>query len=664
MPVPPVPTATAPRRDGWIRAETSKPVAALAVMARRPAAGRVKTRLAAHVGAPKAADLYRRFLNDTISRAGRLSNVALYLALEPDADGSPDRPTQAEHDDDVLASVAPRAHWDSLIQRGDGLAARLAAVFADLFDSGYELAAIIGSDSPALPTSFLERAFDLLRGTPTDGRADAVLGPAMDGGYYLIATSARVWLDRKTALTELLAGSPMGTPTVTRHTLDGLRDLGLRVATLPYWFDVDTRDELALARGVLPEIGIGANSDTGVGASANTGANTVAAPRGTPLDRLREVYLHITHRCSTGCPQCYLRDARDEGTARPWELDTARWLDVIDQAVDLGAGAFVIIGGDPFLRTDLTDLIDHITGTHQASVRLFFNRRVDSKTAARLAAVGRGRLVPLISIDGTREVNDGLRGEGNFDAALSSIRVLLGAGLRPVVNTVMLRPVLHTLPALAEILAVEGVRTIHFILPHQRGGLANNLGMVPAGDELLQVLQAVEITAEAVGLNIDNLAAWRGRLRAPRDLCSAGCTLLAVDPEGLVHACPITCGDGGFVAGDLHDASLEDIWRASPVLELLRAAHARDRDTCRECPVVDACGGECWVQAHYAAAAAGGRAGYLAPFPYCGFVRPMLDKLGAGNQDRVGAPASVPASREEGGAWGGSQTELTPFDCI
>ena len=675
-------------------------MAALAVMARRPVEGRVKTRLAEHIGATAAAGLYRALLNDTISRAERLSNLALYLALEPDADGSPRHAEPAPQRDDILAFAAPGVRWDSLVQQGDGLGARLAAVFADLFASGRKMVAIIGSDSPALPTCFLERAFELLRANTVLGGADVVLGPAVDGGYYIIATTARVWRERGPEFTGLLAASPMGTPEVTRYTLEGLHNMGLKVATLPYWFDVDIRPDVALARGILPSLTAAplplvdqgdARTVTSAGLSAGGapvgetlpggapggtlgatlggalaggapigGVLTEPAQRGAPLERLKEVYLHITHRCATGCPQCYLRDARAEGPTRPWELDTSAWHGVIDQAAALGADGFVIIGGDPFLRPDLFDLVDHISGSHEASVRLFFNRSVEADTADRLAAVGRGRLMPLISIDGTRAVNDGLRGDGNFDTALSSIRALLGAGLRPVVNTVLLRPVLPALPALSEALAAVGVETIHLILPHQRGGLARESTMVPTGEELLRAFEALESTAAAVGLTIDNVAAWRRRLHTQRDLCSAGCTLLAVDPEGLVHACPITCGDAGFVAGDLRRISLEDIWRNSPVLELLRAAHARDRGSCRECPVVDACGGECWVQAHYAAAAAGERAGYLAPFPYCDFVRPTLERLGAGAQSRTGT-----GSREPSGATpGATEVDLTPFECI
>ncbi len=101
-----------------------------------------------------------------------------------------------------------------------------------------------------------------------------------------------------------------------------------------------------------------------------------------------------------------------------------------------------------------------------------------------------------------------------------------------------------------------------------------------------------------------------------------------------MHACVITAGDPAFVAGSLRERPLEEIWRTSSSLRLLRAARARDRAECLACPVADACGGECWVQAHYAARARGEAAGYAAPFPYCDLVRPMLEELTAEAEGR------------------------------
>ena len=214
------------------------------------------------------------------------------------------------------------------------------------------------------------------------------------------------------------------------------------------------------------------------------------------------------------------------------------------------------------------------------------------------------------------------------------------------------------------------------------GDAPGGLDLVPSGDELLAAVRDLLRVAAEIGLVVDNVPSWRRRLGTRNDLCAAGCKDLAIDPYGNVHACVITAGDPAFVAGSLREQSLEEIWRASGSLRLLRAARARDRAECLVCPVVDACGGECWVQAHYAARAHERPAGYTAPFPYCDLVRPMLEELAAeaecaeiesaaqtaaGTGDQVVLPAGVAcgaACDAGGGQAAAGESDFSLFDCI
>ncbi len=193
--------------------------------------------------------------------------------------------------------------------------------------------------------------------------------------------------------------------------------------------------------------------------------------------------------------------------------------------------------------------------------------------------------------------------------------------------------------------------------------------MAPSGEELRAAFEELLPAAAEAGVVVDNLVAWRRRLRAPQDFCNAGCKDIAIDPGGLVYACAITCGDPAFVAGDLRDRHLEDIWRRSPAFRLLRAARARDRAACATCDVVDACGGECWMQAHYAARARGLPGGFGAEFPYCGLVRPVLRKLGraaeeAGETTVLSGQPGGEESLVHAGQSGAGEADLTLFDCI
>ena len=635
---------------------------AVVVMAREPAVGEVKTRLAASLGEAGARAAYVRLLGDTMARVERLADVEPVVALrDAEASSAPEPAAGAALGDAgaflerlVAAGAPPLAgagRWRQLAQRGDGLGARLAAVFASLFAAGFRVVVIVNSDSPALPEEYLSQACAILGGEAADGAGAArrssgsaagptsdgaaragelVLGPAADGGYYLIGTDAGTWRRHGDALAELLASTPMGTPSALDFTERAARVLGLELHTLPLWIDVDEVSDLPLLDRLLPR------------------ATAGEKPRGEPLEGLREIYLHVTNRCRLSCPHCYnIANPRGVG-----ELSTHEWRDVIDQCVGLGAGSFVFIGGDPFLRDDLLPLVDHITGLHGRKSRIFFNGRLAAGTAREMARVGRGLLRPLVSLDGTSEVNDSLRGAGNFDDTVASIRHLVAAGLDPVVNTVTLSSVLPTLPEMARLLTAEGVGRLHLIFPHRRGGVAAHPDLVPSGVEMVAALRELVRVAADIGLTVDNVASWRRRLAAPQDFCTCGCRDLAVDPFGKVHACTITCGDPAFVAGDLRRQDLETIWRTSPSLRLLRSAHARDRAECVACPVVDACGGECWMQAHYAARAEARPAGYAAPFPYCDFIRPMFEELIAEHAVADGGQAAA------------GEADYALFDCI
>jgi radical SAM protein with 4Fe4S-binding SPASM domain len=645
----------------------------LVVMAKPLVSGTVKTRLARELGPDEALAIYAGLLRGTLRQGELLSNVTLVLALAEEAGGRAAEGHEGAAPEDPLAG---RDGWLCIRQRGATLGERLAGVFEDLYAAGAGAVVAIDSDSPPIPLEYLEQGFAQLDG---DGARDGhggeddgsepdtarlVVGAAADGGYYLIGTEAGSWARRREALTGLLTAAPMSSSSLLSYTLREAAALGLEVSQLPLWMDVDSAGDL--------------------GALARLAGD--APLRGEPLQGLREIYLHVTHRCGRDCRHCYNRDAAWD----PGELSTAEWIDAIDQCAALGAGSFVFIGGDPLLRPDFARLVDHVTGTCGGRARFFFNSLIEAPDAAALAEAGRGLLTPLASIDGPRDINDALRGPGSYDEVMTSIANLRSAGLDPVANTVLVRPVLAGLEQLARELHEAGVRRLHLILPHQAGGAGNAggspavrdgrceadldpacldpAGLAPSGEELLAAVRGLLAAAPGIGIAVDNLSSWRRRIGARNDLCAAGCRDLAIDPYGQVHACVITAGDPAFFAGSLRDQSLEQIWRTSGSLRLLRAARARDRAECLACAVVDACGGECWVQAHYAARAHDEPAGYRAAFPYCDLVRPILLALAEEAAQTAGPASPNAAGCVAAGACGGQAAagvdDYSLFDCI
>ena len=360
----------------------------LVVMAKPLVTGRVKTRLAAAIGADAALAVYRRLLAAAIAGAEQVAGVSPVLALASDPRTARSLPARG-------------TRWTELEQRGETLGERLAAVFDDLFATGVEAVVAIDSDSPAIPAEYLRLSFERL------GPGRIVLGPAADGGYYAVGIDRHTWESHAEPLRGLFTGAPMGTSSLLSWTLAAAVRGGLEAVQLPLWLDIDEAADLPVLERLSSREDVRGEAAVALG--------------------LREVYLHLTNRCGSACLHCYNRANLRE----PDELSTGEWCRVIDDCVTLGATSFVFLGGDPLLRDDLCELLEHVTGHHGLKARLFFNSPVTAALAARLAAAGHGRLRTLVSIDGPEKIHDGLRSPGNHAAAFASIANLLAAGLEP-----------------------------------------------------------------------------------------------------------------------------------------------------------------------------------------------------------------------------------------
>ena len=220
---------------------------AIAVMAKAPMAGHVKTRLVPPLTRKEAAELYRCLLLDKILQVGTLSGVDPYLAYTP-------AEARAQ-----MASLAPQ-DFTLIAQAGSDLGDRLHRLSTALLKRGHPGVIIIDSDTPTLPSTYLLDALDRLQNKSTD----LVLGPAEDGGYYLIAL--------KRPCLALFDDIPWSSPAVLGETLRRASAERLKVATLPSWFDVDTPNDLTRLRNDL--------ATNGSGLARHTRAFLVDLPRG------------------------------------------------------------------------------------------------------------------------------------------------------------------------------------------------------------------------------------------------------------------------------------------------------------------------------------------------------------------------------------------------
>jgi uncharacterized protein len=188
----------------------------LVIMAKAPRPGVVKTRLAPCLSLKDVIAFYRCLLDDTLALARSLRDVEVAIMC-PELD---------------VNELAQLAGYEAKVvaQKGEGLAAGLTSVFAYFTEDHQRRIIAFNSDSPHLPPSVLEDAFESL------AAHDVVVGPTHDGGYYLVGA--------KTSHPTLFARDGMGTSSALDRLLSRVRALELSVAFVVPFYDIDVADDL------------------------------------------------------------------------------------------------------------------------------------------------------------------------------------------------------------------------------------------------------------------------------------------------------------------------------------------------------------------------------------------------------------------------------------
>ena len=198
--------------------ENSSELSIILLFVRAPAKGKIKSRLGSAIGEDAALEVYKKFILDIIDTIVK-SGYPLRIFFHPRDAG------------EALANwLGPRFHY--MPQAGDDLGENMERAFRKVFTEGFTRAVLLGSDIPDLTPAVLREALESLRTN------DVVMGPAADGGYYLIGCK------RGSFLPHIFHGIVWRTNMVFRETMSILHEASLRVHVLPEWQDVDTRDDL------------------------------------------------------------------------------------------------------------------------------------------------------------------------------------------------------------------------------------------------------------------------------------------------------------------------------------------------------------------------------------------------------------------------------------
>jgi uncharacterized protein len=186
----------------------------LIVFSKNPVAGKVKTRLGACIGPAEALKVYEalRGITELVSAPARCSRAVFYSDFIPGTD--------------LFMTGGTRA----FLQEGADLGERMHRAFLEGFTLGFRHVALIGTDCPGLSTFLIDKAFEALE------EHDAVLGPARDGGFYLVG------LNRP--MPELFIGRTWSTSRVLHESMEIFRKHGRDCELLPALSDIDTIEDL------------------------------------------------------------------------------------------------------------------------------------------------------------------------------------------------------------------------------------------------------------------------------------------------------------------------------------------------------------------------------------------------------------------------------------
>lgn len=297
----------------------------------------------------------------------------------------------------------------------------------------------------------------------------------------------------------------------------------------------------------------------------------------------------VTYACNLKCIHCL----SDSGAKRPDELTTEQAIQTIDQLAEMKVFQFNIGGGEPFMRPDFLDLMDHAHDKGIVTCISTNGTLIDEETARRLD----NPLVYIqVSLDGaTPESNDAIRGKGSYNKVMNALEHLRKRDIEVSINTVLTRRSFPDLDKMIDLAAEYGAKCrVSRFRPAGRGKdtwaelnvtreemaefsqwLATNL-KVSTGDSFFSVTTEER---RSLGLN----------------MCGACKLTCCVSPEGNIYPCAFL-QEPEFKAGRLPDDNFSDIWFNSPVFEQFRQLEIK---SCESCQRFDMCHGGCPAIAYH-----------------------------------------------------------------
>ncbi len=291
------------------------------------------------------------------------------------------------------------------------------------------------------------------------------------------------------------------------------------------------------------------------------------------LERMTELWVHTNNSCNLTCAHCLVSSTPGGDPGLSDEL----LLRLFDRADELGVRRFYFTGGEPFVRPDIMGLIRYITETLDSELIVITNgTMLRGRTLEALRTIDSDRLRLQVSVDGvTAKTNDDIRGAGVLARVEEAVPLLVAAGFRVALTSVVGRRNLEELKELPRLAARLGAGSVHLMWPHRKGRVLEEMpDDFPETEQLCELCDAVLDASRSSGVDFDNYGSVLFRVNGQPgvrfDLSNAGWDSLFVDCDGGVYPSAVFSQEPEWRAGSILDGDMGEIWRSSPLLDRLR----------------------------------------------------------------------------------------------
>ena len=320
--------------------------------------------------------------------------------------------------------------------------------------------------------------------------------------------------------------------------------------------------------------------------SLPTGASSIALS--APL----AVWHETTNACNLNCTSCGRARAHEK------ELEIGDISKIYADFARSGVFEVRVTGGEACLRKDVGEIVG-VAKENNLQVSLTSNGVYSNGLRQKVVSLPVD--LYILSLDGTKEVHDSIRGRGTYDSTMRSVRALVSAGKNVRVNTVLSQQNKGSIEGLVDVLANAGVKAVTLIplrpvgiatadfyknklTPRQYMGMVQKVGELRKRYDMSIATNYDIITTTSQGSNVPSH--WS-------KMCIAGIEAACISPSGNLRACILAAGEG-FNVGNLTQKSLYELWHDDSVWGIFRDTDRRVLEQCRKCPdYTKRCPGSC-----------------------------------------------------------------------